>query len=1086
MPRKSTASRSNYLLRSVTMTESLANERRRERLLQEQKIAEQTTEIENNSDNESVSSSDCYLKHSNHFLCHYTSTITTTHTNTTHTNTDLNRQQNIKWESNDKLITNILSMLQDAGTPMYVYDKIVSLFRKHKSNGLDITSLPKRSTFIKKIENNISIPMPHKFIVDDIEFPVFSFQEQLQDLISSSIFKNEQLLLVNQEEEKRFDQFQPSPYHKFNEILGSQWYQDTYKLKIQDQNKEFLFPIIFYTDKTGTDAYQRFPLEPLMFSTALISNEGRQDSSAWRHLSFIPTNIKSNNPKTSMKKYHQCLKVALQEFHNLQQNPPIIMLNLLGMEKVVKVHLSVAFVMGDQLAQDQHCCRKAINSGGAGRIHRTCMCSSMHSHQLTCQPLNTSAVHKLNSFIHVHNNNENNIQALKTKLAQRLLEKCFSMYPISNAWENTCFGSNTNGIYNCTLDDPMHYCDAGLFLYLSQVAFLSCTETERLRLEAIIMKYFSGFRSSVKYNLPRGKYTPGFTRTTLLTSEEKVGLIFSLFLILGTTEAASIFTTMMVRQQNKYNEIKYLSHDQVKERNSSHFHKDIGKKKPMTRNKQTVQSIVRFLSHYGFEEVLNNEYDELQTEYLLTETWSCMKSFPPVKFHPDIAKNKMLNRISNKLFIEMRKTNSSSTNLSIDQQHINKKIKLSHHSGSVKKNQVNSPQQQEIQEPTNISKHNKLRINTITTGPTSAILSDLHQFRKLLAISLCYRSTMHHWDKLPELSKDTHILTLAIDSFLELLDKVIYRGDDTLDLGTTKIHSHKSAPRNINLYGSPAGWNCSTGERGLKTWAKLVSKTAQKQKLNTFTFQTAARVTERLLLQRTKELLSPSDVSPISTVDTNTIIWSRKVPHYMYDTEHDLMWKLTPEGQKIKVLNPFHKQLISALKEWEPKRQVKIWNEATFYYFNEKQHVRASHCYDKYGAYYDWVTVRYESENIQDDPVKVLLLYETVGNIKSALVLPCHWHRKQDSQHDTMISKRYRIQFHTNKFPQIRSIPLSKFQYSIFTMEHMQYEGPLPPKVTSHDVEQKYQVDVVLPQSEWVHEFMTYGKQQQEDNSNND
>ena len=36
-------------------------------------------------------------------------------------------------------------------------------------------------------------------------------------------------------------------------------------------------------------------------------------------------------------------------------------------------------VLGDQLAQDTHCGRMKQNSGGAGRIHRNCMCSYLNA-----------------------------------------------------------------------------------------------------------------------------------------------------------------------------------------------------------------------------------------------------------------------------------------------------------------------------------------------------------------------------------------------------------------------------------------------------------------------------------------------------------------------------------------------------------------------------------------------------------------------------------------------------------------------------------------------------------------------------------
>ena len=273
------------------------------------------------------------------------------------------------FDLSDIAAIDILLLIQDAGAPLYLYDKLLSIWRKYQAQGFDITNAPRRITFLQKIKEKVVIPKPLKGSINDIDFPIFPFLDQLQDLLSSSIFKQKNNILVNEESHKRFLEYEPTQQQKYNEILGSQWYHDTYTMKIDDPNKQFLVPLIFYTDKTGTDMYQRFPLEPLMFSTAILSNKARESAEAWRHLSFIPTDIKCTNPEESLQQYHNFLSKVLEQLKYLQLNPPIMRLNLLGEEKVMEVIMSVAFVMGDQLAQDQHCCRKAINSGGAGRIH---------------------------------------------------------------------------------------------------------------------------------------------------------------------------------------------------------------------------------------------------------------------------------------------------------------------------------------------------------------------------------------------------------------------------------------------------------------------------------------------------------------------------------------------------------------------------------------------------------------------------------------------------------------------------------------------------------------------------------------------
>ena len=130
------------------------------------------------------------------------------------------------------------------------------------------------------------------------------------------------------------------------------------------------------------------------------------------------------------------------------------------------------------------------------------------------------------------------------------------MYPILNAWSKISFGSNPNGIYRATLDDPMHYSSSsGMFMYLATVSFKGLLPSEAKKVEKYLRQDFSN-RCSVRYDFPRGKFSPGFTNCTLLTSNEKVGLMFSLYLGLGTKRIADIFEESIIRQQGKYLDVE--------------------------------------------------------------------------------------------------------------------------------------------------------------------------------------------------------------------------------------------------------------------------------------------------------------------------------------------------------------------------------------------------------------------------------------------------------------------------------------------------------------------------------------------------
>jgi hypothetical protein len=222
----------------------------------------------------------------------------------------------------------------------------------------------------------------------------FSMLDQLQDLFSTKYFQSEEYCCVNLDEKSRFLRYTPPPSEGLSEVLCAKWYQQTYDKVIGDSPTfmdmassrtyhNWLVPVIFYNDKTGVSAMEgSYSLEPLMFTLGVIKRTYRENDDAWRHLGFIPaiSSGLSSSPEKSLALTHECLQILLADLAALQANPPLLTLNLFGGQKChVRLLLEVAFVIGDQLSQDTHCCRKKINGGGAGRIHRSCMTSSLHA-----------------------------------------------------------------------------------------------------------------------------------------------------------------------------------------------------------------------------------------------------------------------------------------------------------------------------------------------------------------------------------------------------------------------------------------------------------------------------------------------------------------------------------------------------------------------------------------------------------------------------------------------------------------------------------------------------------------------------------
>jgi hypothetical protein len=67
-----------------------------------------------------------------------------------------------------------------------------------------------------------------------------------------------------------------NPRRKSMELIDGTWYSKTIScLKSYTKDPlipkvEFVFPLVLYVDKTGTSINQRYPLEPFIFTTAII------------------------------------------------------------------------------------------------------------------------------------------------------------------------------------------------------------------------------------------------------------------------------------------------------------------------------------------------------------------------------------------------------------------------------------------------------------------------------------------------------------------------------------------------------------------------------------------------------------------------------------------------------------------------------------------------------------------------------------------------------------------------------------------------------------------------------------------------
>lgn len=274
----------------------------------------------------------------------------------------------------------IMSLLDASGASRICYDRLIALLKKLSKAGFEVKKAVNRDTLMRRLERKCKArPTIEHSVIHNQEVFRFRFQDMLQDLVLSSHQNLHQIL--------------PHPVQLENvvtrtktqhELWHTGWMRDTFDmLPYQNFNQEtdVMLPIMLYMDKTGTDVNQRYSLEPVLFSLAAIPREKRESRHSWRHLGFLPQQHTHSEEEStsSLQFYHKCLSYLLEDLKEAQNNPPLIYMKSRNGDMMQRrALLPLMLVMGDQLSQDTLCGRLKSNSGGAGRVHRACMCSYLN------------------------------------------------------------------------------------------------------------------------------------------------------------------------------------------------------------------------------------------------------------------------------------------------------------------------------------------------------------------------------------------------------------------------------------------------------------------------------------------------------------------------------------------------------------------------------------------------------------------------------------------------------------------------------------------------------------------------------------
>ena len=369
----------------------------------------------------------------------------------------------------------------------------------------------------------------------------------------------------------------------------------------------------------------------------------------------------------------------------------------------------------------------------------------------------------------------------------------------------------------------------------------------------------------------------------------------------------------------------------------------------------------------------------------------------------------------------------------------------------------------------------------------------MQTFVSFVELMLTYHAWCHYSSDLPrDLQEDLDLNRFSRSMVVQYFDAIIYRGDNTVDSATCKLHSQLHDT--TEYFGDQMGHNSETGERGLKVWAKGASKTALKHGSDKFTQSTSDRVGETLLLNcaldHVRRKLARHAVSlPL----THTRRLRRKMPHFRFDREEqqsstDKLLSFDRQGksqQPNETTGTIQSSILKAIDEIEASRGheqqfIDIWCEAEL---PCGQQIR---CWPQYrqneGGRYDWAMIKFESTEEESVvyPGKVLALYEDLDGKFKALIHSTDYktpNKVEGPFGDSRLVTHYRLHFDSSGEPTLYSVPFEDIMGCVMAYEAVLYDEPLVRKVRDAAARRQHTVMVIRPRRDWAMLFLHWMKE---------
>jgi len=410
----------------------------------------------------------------------------------------------------------------------------------------------------------------------------FDFWEQVLDLLQDvGLFGDLENLNVNRENPfcpcERFKLVEEDEVgnlvtvgFRMGEALDGEWCQKRAKLMVRDRETQFVMPLIFCVDKTGTDKMCRCSMEPVMVTTAVLKTKVRNSPRGARILGFIPE-LENTSSATkgqsergaSVRNCHKCLKVLLSDVVDCQnearQGHLETLLQLGPCLRKVNILLPLMAWLGDGKSEDCICGR--CGSHKTRRMCRACTvcCADSDNPHHRCRFLTPERFEAASAAVLAElepdapevadlsekecKEREKDDKALRKSAKEHLHAR--SQHVHSSAFADVDFAGDPRGILGATPVDTMHADLLGMKKCANKATIHKLTGAQRSELDHLVHRLLVVNRSGERSQHPRCNFAKGFTNLARITSDEQDGVTFTLRLIIETTEGERLFSQVL-------------------------------------------------------------------------------------------------------------------------------------------------------------------------------------------------------------------------------------------------------------------------------------------------------------------------------------------------------------------------------------------------------------------------------------------------------------------------------------------------------------------------------------------------------------